>query len=161
MDLELINFKHLGGLVRVDTCYNPGSWDNYAMDPELYYAIVINENNEIKSIRVDMALGEKLKQVKPNPNTMAIYNTIIERDLAEKRAIETAKRKAELEKAKAEKQAKSALIGKQVQILKGKNKGFTGLVKWIGETQYGTAALLINNGTKVYTKWTNIKELNK
>ena len=160
MDLELLNFKYLGGLIRVDQSYNPGSWDNYAMDPDLYYAIVITEKNEIQSIRVSMELGEKLKKIIPSPETLAKAKAIWDKQDLEKRAFETAKRKAELEKINAEKQLKASLIGKLVKVKLGKNKGFTGQVKWIGDTQYGTAALLIDQiGTKVYTTWTNIKEV--
>ena len=151
MNLKQLASKYLGRVILVEERYNTGSWDNYAMDPYIYWATILDEDNNIKCIQVDSET-----KIDATPQVIAVYDAIIKARSDAKYLEEKIAR----EKIIAETESKRKLVQSKVVVLRGKNRNFEGIVKWFGTTQYGEALLIINEtGKKIYTKPSNVKQV--
>lgn len=138
------NGKYKGRVVAISAYSTPGAWDNYALPEYSYHGIALMENGELESFHAGDS-NSGMPQPDASPELMARYQELLAKKEAERRAVQT------------EKERNSPAFGKKMQVLKGKNKGFVGIVKWVGESRYGKSALLINEaGEKVFTKPHNL-----
>lgn len=138
------NEKYKGRVVAISAYSVPGAWDNWALPEYSYSGVALMENGELESFHAGYSDSPK-PEPDASPELMAQYEAIL--------AKKDAERRAQL----AEKERNSPAFGKKMQVLKGKNKGFVGIVKWVGESRYGKSALLINEaGEKVFTKPHNL-----
>lgn len=129
-----------GRIVMVTQHNTPGAWDNYALPEHYYRATYLDESGKIQTQEVPAGTVPDA-----SPELIAQYDAI----MAEGRARAEAKR--------LEEERNTPRVGKVMEVLKGKNRGFSGTVKWVGESKYGPSALLIDEaGRKVFTKPTNL-----
>lgn len=122
--------------------HNVGGWDDYQ---PVYTATYLDESGKVQYQTVSYGTVPDA-----TPEVRAQYE-VLESERRERQRLE----REELEKHRPAR-------GKVMEVLKGKNKGFIGEVKWVGESKYGPSALLIakdaaGNETKVFTKPTNVK----
>lgn len=151
MELE----KYKGRIVAVSSSATSGAWDNWALPERTYYATVVNENNEVVGGIYAGNSDQGFAEVDAPAELMAVYEAHV-KVLEEKRRAEQAKRYEE----ELERERNAPDLGKKMELLKGKNKGFQGVVKWIGENRWGVSVLLVNEkGDKVFTKPHNLKLL--
>jgi RNase P/RNase MRP subunit p29 len=129
-------------VVAVRKYSTPGAWD-FDLLPEWSYSIVYY--NEEGKLSATSQCGGEAPVVDATPELKAKYAAHL--------AAEAEKEEAE----NRERELRTARLGRKVKILKGKNKDFVGIVKWVGETKYGSSALVIDEaGKKVFTKPTNV-----
>lgn len=133
--------KYAGRVVAVQRYNTPGAWDNYMIPEYTYSAVVVEQDGSIAVV----SAGHEEIQVDATPECKAIYARYLE---AEQVALEEKRR---------EQERRTPRLGRKMQVLKGKHKGFVGTVKWTGCSSYGPTALLVNEaGAKVWTKPTNV-----
>lgn len=138
--------QYKGRIVSITSHTNAGAWDNFAIAEFSYFAVVLSEDG--KSV-TEVFAGDsehEAPKIDATPENLAAYDAM----MREKYRI--------YREEEAERQRNSPAYGKVMEVLKGKNKGFVGTVKWLGSTKFGESALLINErGEKVFTKPHNLK----
>lgn len=138
--MSIANFKNR--IVSINRYPTPGAWDNFALPEYSYSAVVVKEDLTIDCVPA----GNDEPQVDATPELMAVYEAYL------------AAREAERQANARERELNTPRIGRTMEVLKGKNKGFQGIVKWVGASRFGESALLINEaGVKVFTKPSNVK----
>lgn len=140
--------KYKGRIVETYSSATPGAWDNWALPERSYYGYALTEEGKLELVCLGHSDDGALPEPDASPEIMEAYKKMQEEAHAKKRAEQ------------AERELHTPRLGKKMEVLKGKNKGFVGIVKWVGETRFGESALLINEaGEKVFTKPTNLKFL--
>lgn len=143
--------EYKGRIVAVQKYDTSGAWDNWNIPQHSYNAIVIEQDGTVNTVFG----GHNPIEVDASEEAKAIYAIHLQKQ-EEKYQKENAERLAQ----EAEADKNVAKKGRLMEVLKGKNKGFVGTCKWVGETKYGESALLINEqGVKVFTKPHNVKTL--
>lgn len=138
--------KYKGRIVETYSYSTPGAWDNYALPEYGYYGVALTEEGKLEQISLGHSDQGPLPAADATPEVLEVYEKM--------KAAARAARDAE----KKEKERNAPAYGKTMEVLKGKNKGFVGVVKWVGSTKFGDSALLINDkGEKVFTKPHNLK----
>jgi hypothetical protein len=119
--------KYKGRVVEVRQYSTPGAWDFDLLPPYSYSAVVIEQDGSVNVV----SAGYEAPEEDASEELKAVYKAY----LAEMER----KREAEWR----ERERNTAKVGRKMEVLKGKNKGFQGIVKWVGQSKFGPSALLI------------------